>query len=246
MFGPNGGPPEPRRRALDSTSSCCSPESHAGRSADWSMVVIRDSAADGDRDGKDGVLSVFPPSNHENLHVLSGTCGKRRSPSPVLPPPADLLSSPSQFFTSSSSPSLSSSSSSSSFSSSDVDEELQGEPQPSDSAVQVREPGRAAGLLGFGFRVLGSKVFGAMNSLFGRTSAREGLFWLSVTSAVVVLWGVCARFRLLRMRHRERVDGLMRAVKERDEKIAHLLHQIAQMNEVLLSRHKALTSKLPG
>ncbi|KAI6675660.1 hypothetical protein NL676_003566 [Syzygium grande] len=102
MFGPDGGPSEPRQ-VLDSASSCCSSEPHTGRSRPWSMVVIREPAVDGDPDGKGGVLSVFPPSNHENLHVPSGPCGEERSPSPVLPPSADSLSSPSQFFTSSSS-----------------------------------------------------------------------------------------------------------------------------------------------
>ncbi|KAL3716540.1 hypothetical protein ACJRO7_008180 [Eucalyptus globulus] len=241
MVGPNGGPPEPPRRGAPA----------AGRSGEWSMVVIRDSAAaaaaaGGGRDGgKDGSLSVFPPSDHENLHVPSGPCGGEGGPSPVLASPLDSLSSPSQFFTSS--PSASSSSScSSSFSSSDVDEELQDEPRPLGSAVQVSEPGRHTGLLEFGFRVLGSKAFAAVSSFFGRSSARGGMFWLSVASAAAVLWWVYTRFRLLRMGHRERVDGLMLVIKERDEKIARLLHQIAQMNEVLLSRHKALISKLPG
>lgn len=187
-----------------------------GRSRRWSMVVIRESPVDGCPDGKDGVLSVFPPSNHENLLVPSGPCDEQRSPCSILPPSSDLLPSPSQFFTSSSS-SSSSSSCSSSFSPSDVDEELQEEPRPSDSAVQVGEPGRATWLLRLGFRVWGSKVFGAMSSFFGRGAARGGLFWLSVASAAAALWWVCARFRLLRLRHRERVDGLMRVVKERDE-----------------------------
>lgn len=243
MLEPNGGLPEPQQ-ALHYMSLCCSSEPHMGRSRRWSMVVIRESPVDGCPDGKDGVLSVFPPSNHENLLVPSGPCDEQRSPCSILPPSSDLLPSPSQFFTSSSS-SSSSSSCSSSFSPSDVDEELQEEPRPSDSAVQVGEPGRATWLLRLGFRVWGSKVFGAMSSFFGRGAARGGLFWLSVASAAAALWWVCARFRLLRLRHRERVDGLMRVVKERDEKIAHLLHQIAQMSEVLLSRHKALISKLP-
>ncbi|TKY55070.1 hypothetical protein E2542_SST19484 [Spatholobus suberectus] len=37
---------------------------------------------------------------------------------------------------------------------------------------------------------------------------------------------------------------LINIVKDKDTKIAQLLHQIAQMNEILIDRHKALATKL--
>ncbi|KAF5796842.1 hypothetical protein HanRHA438_Chr08g0368721 [Helianthus annuus] len=78
---------------------------------------------------------------------------------------------------------------------------------------------------------------------------RSGLFRLFnfplIGSTVLILlfyW----RLRLRRRRVRnETIDGLLGVIKEKDERITHLLHQIARMNELLLAtRHGVpITSK---
>ncbi|WCJ35904.1 hypothetical protein M5689_017131 [Euphorbia peplus] len=71
-------------------------------------------------------------------------------------------------------------------------------------------------------------------------------FWSFGNVAVVVTvvsWWLYARARR-QWRRRNNVDHLMQIITQKDEKIMQLLSQISKMNEVLLTRHKALTSQL--
>ncbi|KAK9080423.1 hypothetical protein SSX86_000181 [Deinandra increscens subsp. villosa] len=63
-------------------------------------------------------------------------------------------------------------------------------------------------------------------------------FNLTTIGSIVLLFLFCLRFRLRRRRLRaEAVDELLGVIKEKDERIGHLLHQIARMNELLLASH---------
>ncbi|KAJ8772970.1 hypothetical protein K2173_028147 [Erythroxylum novogranatense] len=63
-------------------------------------------------------------------------------------------------------------------------------------------------------------------------------------AAMAVAWWLLLRIRR-RWRKRDRVVQLLRIVEKKDEKIIQLLlNKIVQMNDVLLSRRKALPSKL--
>ncbi|XP_009338851.2 uncharacterized protein LOC103931152 [Pyrus x bretschneideri] len=162
--------------------------------------------------------SVFPPINHENLHHPSQP--DRKHPDP--------LSSPS--LSSSSSPSLSS------FSPSDSDESGPLSPLPFDTLV--RKPGEFTTWVGIGFGLLRSKV-SAMASSSGFDKVWSFASGAGMAAVVFVLWSL-----FLRAWQRRYRNDLKLIRKEKDEKINKLLHQIAQMNEVLVARHKALASKL--
>ncbi|XP_050377897.1 uncharacterized protein LOC126795118 [Argentina anserina] len=160
----------------------------------WSMVAIRDSNSS----------SIFPPINHENLHLPT-------------------------------SPSLSSSSSSSlsSFSPSDSDESGPVPPKKNPDA-RVSKCGESRSWAGFGFGLLRARVLGIA---WGKAWS----FGCGV-SVVAAMFVVCSFYlRARQRRYRRRCDLV---IKERDEKINKLLHQIAQMNEVLVARHRVLASKL--
>ncbi|XP_062025471.1 uncharacterized protein LOC133741762 [Rosa rugosa] len=163
---------------------------------EWSMVAIRDSNS-----------SVFPPINHENLHLPT-------------------------------SPSLSSSSSSSlsSFSPSDSDES--GPVSPKKPDTQVGKCGESRSWVGFGVGLLRSKVLG-IGSLIGWEKVWCFGSGAGIVAVVFMVWSFYLRVR--RRRYRKRSDLI---IKQKDEKINKLLHQIAQMNEVLVARHRALASKL--
>ncbi|KAF3437614.1 hypothetical protein FNV43_RR20370 [Rhamnella rubrinervis] len=157
----------------------------------WSMVVIRDSAAPND-------CSVFPPNNHENLHL------HEREEHPLSP-------------SSSASSSSSSLSSSSSFSPSDTDSSDPESPLPSDARVQ-KTGGKANSWLSIGFEVLRSKLL-AFALPFGYNGG--GIRWgiqsfgstAGVLAMVVMLWSL-----YMRGRHRRRSrENLMLLVKEKDE-----------------------------
>ncbi|KAK4844965.1 hypothetical protein QYF36_026564 [Acer negundo] len=77
-------------------------------------------------------------------------------------------------------------------------------------------------------------------NLLGNNGAIRGLFGSAAGVAVFVIWWWLRHRRT----QRESVDYLKLTIKQKDEKITQLLHQIAQMNQVLVARHKVLTSKL--
>ncbi|KAK0587048.1 hypothetical protein LWI29_016569 [Acer saccharum] len=79
-------------------------------------------------------------------------------------------------------------------------------------------------------------------NLLGNNGAIRGLFGSAAGVAVFVIWWWLRHRRT----QRESVHYLKLTIKQKDEKITQLLHQIAQMNQVLVARHKVLTSKLPN
>ncbi|KAI5330127.1 hypothetical protein L3X38_029524 [Prunus dulcis] len=182
-----------------------------------SMVAIRDTPLSSYND-----CSVFPPINHENLHLPSQP--NKQHSDPLSPSP--------------SSPSLSSSSSSSlsSFSPSDSDES--GPVSPLSSGTQVRKPGQGTTWIGIRVEVVRSKLF-AMASSFGFDKVWCFASGAGMAAGVFILLSLYLRARQRRYR-----NHLKLIVKEKDEKINKLLHQIAQMNEVLVARHRVLASKL--
>ncbi|XP_022768798.1 uncharacterized protein LOC111312620 [Durio zibethinus] len=101
--------------------------------------------------------------------------------------------------------------------------------------------------LGIGLQILRAKIV-SLACYFGYRNGTIGRAFLSVrgvigVAAVVLLWSFCKRVRR-RQRRKESMLQLKTIIKEKDEKIAGLLNQIAQMNQVLVARHKALVSKL--
>ncbi|EOA21433.1 hypothetical protein CARUB_v10001808mg [Capsella rubella] len=73
--------------------------------------------------------------------------------------------------------------------------------------------------------------------------------WFSVTLrpfypalAIAVWWWMRLRARRKRVQGGT-TDHLRDAIKERDERIVQLLHQIAQMNELLIKHHKDIVSR---
>ncbi|XP_030939293.1 uncharacterized protein LOC115964107 [Quercus lobata] len=196
---------------------------------EWSMVVIRDSPTHDD-------CSIFPPINHENLpiseqHPLSPSSSSSSSSSPSSSSPL-----PNPF---SSSSSLSSSPSDSTAS------DPQPAPPPSSNS-QVKRAGEMTRWIGVGLEVIRCKVF-ALVSSFRNYDAIKGAFWpfspVAAAAAAAVFWMLFMQARQ-RRRRMESKGRLMQAIKEKDEKITQLLHQIAQMNEVLVARHRDLTSKM--
>ncbi|XVF09023.1 hypothetical protein REPUB_Repub07fG0054800 [Reevesia pubescens] len=101
--------------------------------------------------------------------------------------------------------------------------------------------------LGIGLQILRAKIDG-LACYFGYKNGKIGRVFLSIcgvfsVAAMVLFWWLCKRVRRRRSR-KESVELLKMIIKEKDEKIVGLLNQIAQMNQVLVTRHKALASKL--
>ncbi|XP_062116649.1 uncharacterized protein LOC133830646 [Humulus lupulus] len=189
---------------------------HRTHFTESSMVVIRDSLPKNE-------FSVFPPTNHENLHFTE------EQEDPFSPPP--------QSSTLSFSSSLSSS-----FSPSDSDASDPESPLASDSRIKIS--GDSTCWMGIGFGVLLSKLRRFASSAFGGNGAMRWCAWsfasgAGIAAVVVMLWSFIIRARL-----RRRQENLMLIIKKKDEKINKLLHQIAQLNEVLIARHKLLASKV--
>ncbi|KAL5815829.1 hypothetical protein ACOSQ3_024207 [Xanthoceras sorbifolium] len=178
---------------------------HKEPSKRWSMVTIRDSL----HSYSNSDCSIFPPINHENLHIQEQH--KHQNPSSNSSSPLSL------------SP-LS---------------DLNTQALPSSSKEVI------SGWLDFGLEALRAKIF----SLFGNNGAIRRVFGSFGSAAgvavLVMLWWLCRRIRRRRSQ-RECVEYLKLIIKQKDEKITQLLHQIVQMNEVLVAHHKVLTSKLPN
>lgn len=104
--------------------------------------------------------------------------------------------------------------------------------------------------VGIGFELLRSRVTSIASTLRNLAGVR-GVNWSFCSAArvavTVLLWWSYAVVRWRKKRDlrvkRESRDQLLRIVKEKDEKINQLLHQIAQMNQLLLALHRDL---LPG
>ncbi|KAI4343907.1 hypothetical protein L6164_011202 [Bauhinia variegata] len=188
------------------------------KSREGSMLVVREF-----QDRNENL--VFPPINHENLHISSNSH---------------------QFEYITESPSSSSSSSSvSSFSPSETDTWVLPSPTPSDSLV--RKNGHFAGWMGIGLEVLCSKAVAVVTSFRNYSINKAAIRSIGPAASVVLLswWIYIQVWRWLRRRRRQtREKHLMTIINQKDERIAQLLHQIAQMNEILIARHRALASKL--
>uniref|UniRef100_A0A7N0TWQ4 Transmembrane protein n=1 Tax=Kalanchoe fedtschenkoi TaxID=63787 RepID=A0A7N0TWQ4_KALFE len=176
-------------------------------------------------------LSVFPPINHEGLHV----------------------SSPSHSSSSSSSTSITADS--------DESEGLEDalphrrlaagpphqdcvhlKPEPSPHPL-TRVPSSLCGWLGFGLEILLRRIRISAPSIPGQ-SALVGAFRsfpLLTTAAAVYVASLVISWLRLRVRHRRKheVDMLVRGIRDRDEKILKLLDQIALLNEVLLGHQRS-------
>ncbi|KAL0709153.1 hypothetical protein Bca4012_016131 [Brassica carinata] len=213
-----------------------------------SMVVIRESPIF----AKDDHL-VFPPVNHENLQLASSSISEFDN---------RYLESPSE----SESPSSSSRGSASSFSfpsDSDVvqppllspcefyqklpsvettEEKCESPPpltaskrggresSPPPRKVSYRE---ADDVLQHWWELLLVRVYSKFKNLITWFSTTLRPFYPVI--AVAIWWWMRVRAR--------RSDRLGDAIKERDERIVQLLHQIAQMNELLIKHHKEMVSR---
>lgn len=152
---------------------------------------------------------VFPPINHEGLHNPS----QYNHQNQVTPEP------------------------SSSFSPSDDTADCPSSFLPPCSRFRLHH--NFSWWFGIGFEVLRSKVIGIVSSV-QNSAASRGLVWpfASLSGVMTVVFLSLLYFRLRRQQRRLEgsLDHLMLLIKEKDEKIIHLLHQIAQMNKVLLAR----------
>ncbi|XP_058761653.1 uncharacterized protein LOC131635066 [Vicia villosa] len=171
-------------------------------------------------DNKDD-FSVFPPINHENLNLITN------HQTPSSQSQSQLLSTPS--------------SSSPSFSTSDSDKwgEFSSLSPPLDSSV--RKGGDFIGWMSIGFQILRSKFLSAVSSCRNPGGAIRSY---GLPAAVVVIIVVMMMKRKESRRNLTPNESrLLKIIMEKDGKIAQLLHQIAQMNEILIDSHKALTVK---
>lgn len=170
---------------------------------EWSMVVITDSRPNND-------FSVFPPSNHENLHCPSNEEDERGSPVSFQ------SNSPSTSFRSSQS-----SSSFSSFSFSDDETSHSHSPKPSD--CQIRKSMAASRWMVYGVQILRARIT-AMASTIWSNTARRTAFWLFSPAGrialVVTLWWLYKRARQRRLRQSS--EQLRMIIKEKD-KVCQLL-----------------------
>ncbi|XP_019451546.1 PREDICTED: uncharacterized protein LOC109353656 [Lupinus angustifolius] len=166
-------------------------------------------------------FSVFPPNNHENLQIFSHHHSIPESTS-----------------------SPSSSSSFSSFSPSDSD-------SLSPFNSQLRRGADFVAWMSLGIHILRSKLYAIVSSFRNCDSERRVVSSIGVPAGVVVMlcwimmrfWWWVRKWRKKRNFKRNEIR-LRNIIKEKDEIIAKLLHQIAQMNEILIARHKALAAKI--
>ncbi|XP_058228358.1 uncharacterized protein LOC131336503 [Rhododendron vialii] len=165
---------------------------------------------------------VFPPINHEGLHLSSP-----HKPSPSLPNHPD----------------------------NNTNQQVHNSPCSSGEEngflwVSQRAAGTGSGgggevarWVSVGFELLRSRVTCIASSLcnfagFGGVNWSVGCA-ARMVAAVLVWWlfAVVRRRRRDSRVRRESRDQMIRVIKEKDEKISQLLHQIAQMNQLLLALH---------
>ncbi|XP_027333267.1 uncharacterized protein LOC113848086 [Abrus precatorius] len=142
-------------------------------------------------------------------------------------------------------PQHSSSSSPSSFSSSDSDLWT---PSSSSSSFdsQISKGGDFVGWMSIGVQILRSKLLAAFSS-FRNCAADRGTiwsFWVPAAALLMSCWVAVKKWKRRRRILTPNETRLINIIKEKDGKIAQLLHQIAQMNKLLIDRHKALAAKV--
>uniref|UniRef100_A0A2P2NIQ9 Transmembrane protein n=1 Tax=Rhizophora mucronata TaxID=61149 RepID=A0A2P2NIQ9_RHIMU len=183
-----------------------------------SMVSIRDASLVGTNSAADDDFHVFPPSSHENLIPSNFDLDPTKYPSPPLA---------SAYYP----PPVS-------------------DPNPENSPPFSVSPVPRWWFVAL--QVLRSKIIN-LGSRFRRYVVGDGRnrtvyhsFWnVAFAAATVVAWWLCVRIKR-RWPREEHVGHLLRIIREKDEMIIQLLNQMAQMNEVLLTHHKALAAKLAG
>ncbi|XP_039058086.1 uncharacterized protein LOC120201572 [Hibiscus syriacus] len=120
-------------------------------------------------------------------------------------------------------------------------------PPPDAGRVVSSSCGRGIGeWLGIGAGILRAKIVG-LGSYFGYRDGTIGKAFRSFRGVIdfatmVLLWWLCKRIWRMR-RRKESVARLRMIIKEKDEKIVGLLNQIAEMNKVLVERHKLVASR---
>ncbi|KAI3736831.1 hypothetical protein L2E82_26818 [Cichorium intybus] len=90
-----------------------------------------------------------------------------------------------------------------------------------------------------GLQVLRFKFVSVISFLRSFSASRGGLLrsHFPLAGSMVLLLLLYLRSRRRRRLRRESIIQLIRVIKEKDEKIHQLLHQIARMNELLLATH---------
>ncbi|XP_057416005.1 uncharacterized protein LOC130710677 [Lotus japonicus] len=107
----------------------------------------------------------------------------------------------------------------------------------------VRKGGDFTGWVSFGFQFLRSKL----SSFWNRGAAFWLIGWLPAAAVVFSCWILVMMAKKNRRRRRSLTPNetrLINIITEKDGRIAQLLNQIAQMNEILIARHKALAAKV--
>ncbi|XP_010546162.1 PREDICTED: uncharacterized protein LOC104818323 [Tarenaya hassleriana] len=238
---------------------------------DWPMVVIKDSAGSVKDD-----LSVFPPINHENLQVSSitdGGVGNLDSPSPSESS-SPVSSSQGSALSSSFSLSPSDSNGQPQWTAADFDpkspwkpsetdgksprlsSDLDGESPPSDAVAESpRKPlsrsSREVDVVHCWWKLLLLPVLSKLRNTLtwfsgcNFSSIIGTLRSLYPVLAIATLWWTRVRTRRRRCKG-ETMEHLRNVIKEKDERIVQLLHQIAQVNELLVKHHKNVISRLPN
>ncbi|KAF5734132.1 hypothetical protein HS088_TW16G00574 [Tripterygium wilfordii] len=162
----------------------------------------------------DSDFSIFPPIDHENLHNSSH---RTQPPEPHDPTYSSHSSSPAKLAGAAA---------------------LQC-PLISHTHIFIRWWGVA-------LEVFRSKI-SSIGSRFRCNGVTNRTIWTFASAAgaagVVLIWWLCVRVRQLRRRNGS-IDNLLHIIGDRDEKIIQLLCQIARMNELLLTQHSLMASKL--
>jgi hypothetical protein len=84
------------------------------------------------------------------------------------------------------------------------------------------------------------RVYSKLKSLVSWFSATLRPFYPVL--AIAIWWWMRVRARRKRL-NGETTDRLGDVIKEKDERIVQLLHQISQMNELLIKHHKDIVSR---
>ncbi|XP_027126232.1 uncharacterized protein [Coffea arabica] len=201
-------------------------EEEANRQGSWSMVLIKENHQE------DSCSLIFPPSHHENLHVVGKSLTPSNSPPSPLLPSSTSASDLSSEVNNDSNDDDDDSSSTTLFSPSDSNRPSGPD---SDSPVPTprlrrRDAGDVPSWVNVGLEVFYSKIRGAVGTF--RFPVKVPAFTVAAMVVGILYFGWRRRRRSIKQRDRDR---LVRIIREKDERIDQLLNQIARMNNVLLA-----------